>query len=104
MRKRSFTMRPQRNNPPRCPYLYSLSRQLLRGALAKLFPHLSRRMRPGKPARINRVAQPFNLSLIFQALLKLILRFEFQRVNFLSAVTAVRTNNPAACSESRAAV
>jgi hypothetical protein len=50
------------------------------------------------------VAQPFNFSQIFQALLKLILRFEFQRVNFLSAVTAVRTDNRAGHSESRAAV
>jgi hypothetical protein len=61
-------------------------------------------MRPGKFARISRVAQPFNFSQIFQALLKLILRFEFQRVNFLSAVTAVRTDNRAGHSESRAAV
>ncbi len=40
------------------------------------------------------MAQPFNFSQIFQALLKLILRFEFQRVNFLSAAMAVHTNDP----------
>jgi hypothetical protein len=51
-------------------------------------------MRPGKFPRVSRVAQPFDLSQILQALLKLILRFEFQRANFLSAVRAVRTNDP----------
>ena len=40
------------------------------------------------------MAQPFDFSQILQALLKLILRFEFQRVNFLSAAGAMRTNDP----------
>jgi hypothetical protein len=93
MRKRSFTMRPQRNNPPRRAYFYRFSRQLFRRALAKLSSHFLSRMRPGKFSRISRVAQTLNFSQIFQPLLKLILRLEFQRVNFLSAVTAVRTND-----------
>src|SRR5271163_5135797 len=90
MRKSRFAMRPQRNNPPSRAYFYSFSRQLLCGALAKLFSHLTRRMCPRKFSRISRVAQPFNFSQIFQTLLKLVLRFEFQRVNFLSAARAVR--------------
>src|SRR5271154_6724417 len=94
MRKSRFAMRPQRNNPPRRAYFYSFSRQLLCAALAKLFSHLPRRMCPGKFSRIGRVTQPFDFSQIFQALLKLILRFEFQRVNFLSAATAVRASAP----------
>src|SRR5271169_3076597 len=94
MRKSRFAMRPQRNNPPRRAYFYSFSRQLLCAALAKLFSHLPRRMCPGKFSRIGRVAQPFNFSQIFQTLLKLILRFEFQRVNFLSAATAVHSSDP----------
>jgi hypothetical protein len=50
------------------------------------------------------VTQPFDFSQIFQALLKLVLRFEFQRVNFLSAVRAVCTNNLAGHAKSRAEV
>ena len=48
-------MRPQRNNAPRCAYFYSFSRQLFRRALAKLFSHFPRRVRPGEFSRISRV-------------------------------------------------
>src|SRR5580692_719446 len=93
MRKRRFPMRPQRNNPSGSPYCYRFPRQLCGSAVAKLISHFLRSMRPGKSARISRVAQSFDFTQIFQALLKLILRFEFQRVNFLSAAKAVHKNN-----------
>ena len=42
-------------------------------------------MRPGKLVRIGRVAQGFNFAQFLPALLKLVERFKFQQVNFLSA-------------------
>ena len=78
MRKSRLAMRPQRHDPAGDADFHRLGVQLVQRARAELFGHFLRRMRPGKLARVGRVAEGFNFAQLLQSLLKLIQRFKFQ--------------------------